>query len=451
MKVSSEFIQVLRGAIRRFGRLAAVPALAVLSACTGSGIPGATVRWANVPYLAESTDVAEAARRRLPTGLKVSDDWKYLYVQIRGYTAPSQKRSVVGGVGGRRRRIELWADAWRVTLDSDSMIEPRRIVFTRGIKGTVCSDSAVKFAERRHTLDLAISKAAVTTTPVHVRVERIIRLFSNGAEVARETYAFPEDGPAVYHTPTLPADRRPPLVKDVRVAELECNAAALQWVSSKRLTSRIELAAPGEVMKTACDAGPPRTDHDVLLTKLLPDTLYRFRVSGCDFSGNAAEPISGRFRTAAEPHDEPALRQIRGSWREVPMQAPAPSVSTDTETPPGTLVRTQPGAKWKLDRELPAGRYRLSGYVFHKPDGSPIEVYTVRSAELPNQLRKIGTITLMRDGKLRGFEKVLKIDGPFDRIVLKAAKGDAGPVTSLKLFEIPVTFPTVPELPRLTR
>ena len=56
---------------------------------------------------------------------------------------------------------------------------------------------------------------------------------------------------------------------------------------------------------------------------------------------------------------------------------------------------------------------------------------------MPNQFRKVDAVAPSRDGKLHQYDKMLKIDTPFDTIVLVTVAGHAGPVTSFKLFELP--------------
>jgi len=426
----------------------AVGLLLVLPACSmfEKGIPGSTVSWKEVPYVAGGNKQQEAYDYTA-SALKASEDGQYLYLQVHGYSKPAELQNVLVEAGARRFHVDSQVDLWRITLDSDSLIEPRAIIFSPGRDGTVCSDPSVKFAECKgqRILDVAFPIAVIATTPVHVRVEHVIRLIRGGSEVATLNYPFPKRDVAVYHTPNLPFDQRvPPRVLNAGAAEFEAAVAVMRWESNKRISGCIELAPAGEPLRPVCDLEPPRLKHDVRLTRLKPDTLYHYSVTGRDFAGNLAVPINGTFRTAVESPSTEAINGMDVDFIPVKlyppldtaMQAIAAEGYSPGSTPRGIAVTTQPAALWKLEREQTAGHYRITMCAWHAPDGEQFKIMAVRSAERPTQFRTVDTIAPERNGKLCQFDKIIKIDTPFDQLVLMTDKSTAGPVTVFRMYEL---------------
>ena len=427
-------------------RIFILAALLLLPACS-TGIPGATVQWKEIPYIAGGPEPAGApAPDKKPeesntpaTGLKASDDGQYLYVEIHGYTIPSETRNVLVQSDRRKVPYQRRVDFWQVKLDSDAFTEPLAIQFVPGKER--CFDPDVKFAEHpgRHILELAYPIAAIANTPVHVRVERVISYYNGTMETGPFVYAFPKDVPAVYssQSPNLLIDQRIPRLDSLAVQDVDCRAAALQWGSNKRVSSRIAVARDDRPMKGVCDIEPLRTKHDVLLTKLEPDTLYHFSVSGRDFAGNLAPPVTGSFRTAVEAPGAADLRKLEVEMKPIRLNPAQQAIEASKGEPRGIPIRSSAPARWRIDREMPAGDYRISMCVWQGADSEPFDIKVVRSAEVPNQLRKVDAVAPSRDGKLHQYDKMLKIDTPFDTIVLVTVAGHAGPVTSFKLFELP--------------
>ena len=408
--------------------------LLLMPACS-RGIPGATVRWKDVPYLAgkmpHEKKVAGA------TAIKAADDGKYLYVAAYGYSEPSEASNVIVPSDAGPQYFDRRIDYWQVVLDSDGLDEPRVIQFMPGPQP--CTDPLVMFAEHKGMLELAYPVDAIVNTPVHVRVQRITRLFNGRNEAEPVIHSFPKDAAAVYssQSPNLLVDQRIPRVDGLTLDELQCDSLALKWTSNKRVTSRVELAAEGQAPKTVCDLEPLSLRHNVLLRGLLPDVQYEVSVSGTDFAGNLAPPITGTFRTAVAAPGAAELGNLE--YRAVPLTAPQqpPGASAAVSgVPHGLSIRADAPATWRIGRELTGGTLRLAMCIWHAADGQTIEIGAVRSGELPNQFRKIDTVECLKDGKLHQYDKILKIDTSFDMITLRMATGTAGPVTVFGLYEV---------------
>lgn len=426
---------------RRFRLLILVAALPLLIAagCAG-GIPGATVRWDRVPYLPGSAAKPQNVRTMSASALKVDDDGTYLYIAIYGYEPPSVQFNVVVPTDNGMLPFDRRVDSWLVILDSDAMERPHVIELMPGEQR--CADINVKLAEhkRKRVVELAYPVDAIQTNPVHVRIERVVRLFNGSNEVDRLVFQFPEAGAAVYSSESanLVFDQRVPRVGDLTVDEVQCDSAALQWTSNKRLTSRVDLAAGDATSQKVCDLEPPRMRHDVLLADLRPDTAYSFSVGGSDFAGHPAPPVSGSFRTAVEAPDAQAIRGMNASFRPVKLAPPdgASSPAASAAVPHGLAIPPNRSLLWRIGRELSPGTYRISLCTWHAADGPAMELGAIRTAEVPSQFRRVDTIQPAKDGKLHQYDRILKIETAFDAIGIKGLGGPAGPVTAFRLYEV---------------
>jgi len=419
--------------------IAMVLPLLIAAGCA-RGIPGATVRWDQVPYLPGSMEKPQNVRTIGASALKVDDDGTYLYIAIYGYEPPSVQSNVIVPTDDGMLPFDRRVDSWRVTLDSDTLERPHVIELVPGEQR--CADVNVKLAEhkRKRMLELAYPVDAIETNPVHIRVERLVRLFNGNNEVDQLIFQFPEAGAAVYSSESanLVFDQRVPRVQNLIVDEIQCDSAALQWTSNKRLTSRVDLAAEDGALQKVCDAEPPRMQHDVLLTDLQPDTAYNLSVGGSDFAGHPAPPINGTFRTAAQAANAQAIRTMDASFLPVKLVPPenANSSATPTGVPRGLPLPANRSLLWRIGRELSPGTYRISLCTWHAADGPAMELGAIRTTEVPSQFRRVDTIQPLKDGKLHQYDKVLKIETAFDAIGIKGVGGAAGPVTAFRLYEV---------------
>jgi len=424
---------------RRFRLIAVLLPLLVAMGCS-QGIPGATVRWDDVPYLPGSMEKPQSVRTMGAAALKVDDDGTYLYVAIYGYQPPSVQFNIIVPTDDGMLPFDRRVDYWRVILDSDAMERPHVIELVPGEQR--CADINVKLAEhpRKRMIELAYPVDAIETNPVHIRVERIVRLFNGNNEAAPLVFRFPETSAAVYssESASLVFDQRVPRVEDLIVDEIQCDSVALQWSSNKRLTTRVDLAPDGEALRTACDTEPPWMQHDVLLTDLRPDTIYNFSVGGSDFAGHPAPPISGTFRTAVAAPNEQAIRAMDVSFLPVKLVAPAKpeSAGTSAGVPRGLPLQANRSLLWRIGRELSPGTYRISLCMWHGADGAPVELGAIRTGEVPSQFRRVDLIQPMKDGKLHQYDSVLKIETAFDAIGIKGVDGTAGPITAFRIYEV---------------
>ena len=413
--------------------LAPLCAAASIASCGGAG----SARWDSVPYLARD-QAASRPNQLAATGLKASVDTMELRIQVEGYSKPpAPYDAAIEGSAGPRSVVRS-VTSWRVIVDSDAFPEPCELVFSRGRRGTVCSDPAIWFAERGHSLELAMPLPPDTYSPLRLRVDRMEQLFGGEGEVDRSVASLPKASWCLLNVPGMPSDGRIAKLRSIQVAEIQCTSAVVQWESTKRLTSRVDVASGEEPVKNVCDDQNLRITHAVRLLRLQPDMLYTFSVGGSDIAGVAARPATGTFRTAV-PAPGPA-RQDTG-WREVQLNAPA-AASADDDRPAGVAVSPKPHARWRIGRELPAGTYRFAIYSWQGLDCPPIEVSTTRSSELPRQVRRAAVIEASADGKLHHFDKVIAVASPFDEVVLVTRAGQAGPVTSVRLYEM-----TTPQRP----
>jgi|GEM_PF-6158802 len=407
-------------------------ALVMFSACARQG----SVRWKNVPFIAGEKTTRNDHLPRPATGIKMHSDWENVYVQVHGYTQPSELRNVIVNTATGPRAFESRLDTWTIMIDSDALMAPRMLVFAPGAGGTLCSQRGVEFTEhlKAGVLEIAVPRMFVASSPVYVRAEHTVGFIVGGREVTRLRYPFPAEGAVTWEAPTLPPDQRVPQVSDVSAVEIRHSRAVLRWISNKRLTSRLELAPQGRPLKMQCDDQQPKAVHEVQLDKLQPDTEYRFRVGGRAFDGSLAEPAEGSFRTAVADARTAELDRLGAAWQPVQLAAPEPAAG-DGRSLGGVWIQPERAARWRTANIMPAGTYRLSVHMWHRKTAGEVAVFAVRSSIGGPARVKVHTIQPCADAKLHHHDIHLKLAVSFDELVLESADA-AGPVTTLEFYAL---------------
>ena len=91
-------------------------------------------------------------------------------------------------------------------------------------------------------------------------------------------------------------DTTPPQISNVTVSNITINSAVITWTTNEQADSKVEYG-------TTLSYGSEKTDpsfvfnHSITLTGLSQDTVYNFRVSSKDSSGNVATSQNYTFRT----------------------------------------------------------------------------------------------------------------------------------------------------------
>ena len=94
------------------------------------------------------------------------------------------------------------------------------------------------------------------------------------------------------------ADVTPPTISNIRVINITENSADILWDTNEPATSRVEYGLTTSYGLSTATLAALVTSHSVPLSGLLPNTLYHFRVSSADSSGNEAVSTDNTFTTA---------------------------------------------------------------------------------------------------------------------------------------------------------
>lgn len=399
----------------------------------GGSFPGRTVRWKEHNFVAGGPSSRRSSNFS-PAGLKVTDDANYLLIRVDGYEPPRSYDNIQIEVEGSRQAFQRRIDTWSIILDNDSL-DSREIVFMPGKEGTRCSEVFANFRERNGILEVAFPLQIIATTPVQVRVERRMLFYNDGVEQTRAVYSLPAEGWSVYHSPNLHVDTRTPSIDKVELTDLFSRSAIITWQSSKRITAKLELAEGGEQLRTICNIDSLRNAHQVELKQLLPDTDYRYRITGFDLRGIPAQPATGKFRTAVDSIPYETSDEFRAGWREVELTAAGPQGVIPGGVS-GIWAAAGTRTVCKLNREVSPGLYKLSICLWNNADAQPIDIRAGRSRERPFHTKTVATIPAFADEKLHHYEILLRTPAPFDRIIFATRTGHSGPVTSIRLFEM---------------
>ena len=84
-------------------------------------------------------------------------------------------------------------------------------------------------------------------------------------------------------------------------ADASSASVRLTWVTTWDARCRIEYFAEGSPDRGVIEEGIPWANHRIVLTDLLPNTSYRYRVSATDRYGTVVESDEGAFATSPLP------------------------------------------------------------------------------------------------------------------------------------------------------
>ncbi len=93
-------------------------------------------------------------------------------------------------------------------------------------------------------------------------------------------------------------DRTAPEVFDVSVTNILSDAATVKWNTSENANTLVEFGKTTEYGRGSLDLENTQT-HSIDLIDLLPSTLYYYRISSIDTSGNRSTGVTGSFTTVS--------------------------------------------------------------------------------------------------------------------------------------------------------
>lgn len=185
-------------------------------------------------------------------------------------------------------------------------------------------------------------------------------------------------------------DTVPPQIIGLSAAPA-ANQSEITWITDEPTRGTVEYGLSGNSEFTNRYAGPPLTSHRILLTGLVPETTYFFRVLAQDVAGNVASAEGTAFVTLAAPDlvvsnltlggVAPLLTgdQVTVDWTDVNLgRAPVTqpfsdrlvvSNATTAQVLLDTLVFYNPASAG--NGAIGVGEQRARQFTFRLPDGFP--------------------------------------------------------------------------------
>jgi uncharacterized protein YjdB len=122
-------------------------------------------------------------------------------------------------------------------------------------------------------------------------------------------------------TLTFQTDRDPDITPPAIIGQAEVVAttdqsATIYWVTDEISNGYVTYWVENSNVTASVGESIYRTDHVITLTKLLPNTAYRYRVTSADVSGNqTSSNVAGAFTTNSVPDDiPPSFTMAPESW-----------------------------------------------------------------------------------------------------------------------------------------
>lgn len=187
-----------------------------------------------------------------------------------------------------------------VTLNNEAMEE---LSISVGLddagKLKVFPSDAATMAIDDKGINVNIPLKKVQFTPVFAIAETL-SLFYTAENVmvageGRNLFAT-KDGPAKITVAGLPVKPDKPEIKDLKVTETTSASATVEWTTNNRTDATVQLSTAGQSAQNINQDFRTRR-HKLMLTDLQPATEYQAVVSGTDFAGRSAAPVTVKFRT----------------------------------------------------------------------------------------------------------------------------------------------------------
>jgi len=105
-------------------------------------------------------------------------------------------------------------------------------------------------------------------------------------------------------TPTPNLDNTPPIISGVLALQISDTGAVITWITNEPATSQVEYGETSEYgLNTPVDE-TRAASHRIMLSNLMPDITYHYRVTSRDSSGNLAISSDFTFTTLLLPNAE---------------------------------------------------------------------------------------------------------------------------------------------------
>ncbi|MDD5687225.1 MAG: carbohydrate binding domain-containing protein [Elusimicrobia bacterium] len=132
------------------------------------------------------------------------------------------------------------------------------------------------------------------------------------------------------HLETVPPDTTPPIITSVASCDITWNSAVVNWVTNEPSDSQAEYGLTTSYGNSTVLSTVKLTNHSVNITGLTPGTVYHYRVSSRDESGNLAISEDNTFTSDINFISNHSFESGTTSWAFYTEEA-------------GTFVTTSPG------------------------------------------------------------------------------------------------------------
>ena len=216
---------------------------------------------------------------------------------------------------------------------------------------------------RLHTTGFTVSWAAGTTTTVYladldpakqwmVAVDSAVEIPLAISLQSLATVSVPGSGSHTLQVRLAGAaiDTTAPTIANVQVSSITATSALVTWTTDEAATEQVEFGTTGAYGQQTPVASSLSTSHQVLVSGLLANTVYHYRVKSTDAAGNQAVSSDATFTTQAA---------AVASFQEVNGQVTIEAERYDVRIP-------RSGQDWVTESAL-AG-YSSTGYVHAMPN-----------------------------------------------------------------------------------
>lgn len=130
-------------------------------------------------------------------------------------------------------------------------------------------------------------------------------------------------------------DTDPPAISNVLAVNVSDNEAGITWTTDEAADSLVEYGLDVSYGSQASDPALV-TGHAITLSGLLPETVYHYRVTSEDSSGNAASSLDYTFTTLPGNHPPDAVDDASATDEDVPVLIDL--TGNDTDPDPGDVL-----------------------------------------------------------------------------------------------------------------
>jgi hypothetical protein len=128
-----------------------------------------------------------------------------------------------------------------------------------------------------------------------------------------QSLAVPVQKIAIIDTAGTLVDTRPPQITNVQVSNIGTSAATISWLTDEPATTQVNYGSTTSYGQQTPVNNNLVTGHSVALTSLSANTIYHYRLSSTDASGNSQTSIDLTFTTLSADTRPPQIANVNVS------------------------------------------------------------------------------------------------------------------------------------------